>query len=254
MTRTTLRILLLVGAVLAAIAYSGDTIFAQEAAPAADAATALPAEAGKIETVIRLVFGYLDFVTIIIFLLSIVSLTLIIFGAMSARKGAIMPDASVARIRDMISNKQYQELLSFTETDTSFLSKVVNPALKKAPNGYDQMKETMEIAIGEQTADSFRKVEYLNIIGNLGPLLGLLGTVLGMMVAFDQMNRAGGNAAPAQLAIGIATALAHTFLGLFLAIPSLAAYGILRQILDRNTTRASIVAEELLQMMRPAKK
>ena len=52
------------------------------------------------------------------------------------------------------------------------------------------MKEAMETAIGEQTAEQFRKIEYLNIIGNLGPLLGLLGTVLGMIEAFAAMNAA----------------------------------------------------------------
>ena len=61
----------------------------------------------------------------------------------------------------------------------------------------------METALGEQTAEQFRKIEYLNIIGNLGPLLGLLGTVMGMIEAFDQMHRSGGNAKPAELANGI---------------------------------------------------
>ena len=85
------------------------------------------------------------------------------------------------------------------------------------------MKEAMETAIGEQTAEQFRKIEYLNIIGNLGPLLGLLGTVLGMIEAFQDLMAAGGDANPAKLAGGISTALCHTFLGLFLAVPCLAA-------------------------------
>jgi hypothetical protein len=54
------------------------------------------------------------------------------------------------------------------------------------------MKEAMETAIGEQTAEQFRKIEYLNIIGNLGPLLGLLGTVLGMIDAFLALNASRG--------------------------------------------------------------
>jgi biopolymer transport protein ExbB len=109
----------------------------------------------------------------------------------------------------------------------------------------------METSIGEQTAEQFRRIEYLNIIGNLGPLLGLLGTVLGMMEAFDAMNKAGGNASPAQLAGGISKALAHTFLGLFLAVPCLAAFGVLRTIVDRLTVRGALVAEELLLMVKP---
>ncbi len=226
-----------------------DAVFAQEAAAGETAAAAAP-QSGKVATAVKLVFGELDFVTVIIFILSIISSTYIVKCSLQARKETILPEESTARIRDMISNRQFQELIDFTEADPSFVSQVLNPALKRAPK-YDHMKEAMEVAIGEQTADAFRKVEVLNIIGNLGPLLGLLGTVLGMMVAFDQMMQAQGEANPSQLAGGIATALAHTFLGLFLAIPSLAAYGLIRQKLDRNTTRAAIEAEELLQMMRP---
>ena len=115
------------------------------------------------------------------------------------------------------------------------------------------MKEAMETTVGEQTAEQFRKIEYLNIIGNLGPLLGLLGTVLGMIEAFSAMQAAGAaGASPAQLAGGISTALTHTFLGLMLAIPCLAAFGILRTLVDRLTTQAALIAEELLLMMKPS--
>src|SRR4029453_16320989 len=81
--------------------------------------------------------------------------------------------------------------------------------------------------------------------------LGLLGTVLGMIQAFDAMNAAGGQANPAQLAGGISTALTHTFLGLFLAVPCLAAFGVLRTIVDRLTVRAALVSEDLLLMIKP---
>src|SRR5207253_7102619 len=103
-----------------------------------------------------------------------------------------------------------------------------------------------------QTANQFRSIEHLNVIGNLGPLLGLLGTVLGMIEAFQAMNAAGGQANPADLAGGISKALAHTMLGLILAVPCLAAFGILRTTVDRLTTKAALVAEELLLMMRPS--
>src|SRR5439155_11243319 len=98
---------------------------------------------------------------------------------------------------ELISQRQFKELIEYTERDPSFISKALNPALKRAPV-FAAMKEAMETSIGEQTADQFRRIEYLNIIGNLGPLLGLLGTVLGMIQAFTDMNRAGGNATPAE--------------------------------------------------------
>jgi hypothetical protein len=74
-----------------------------------------------------------------------------------------------------------------------------------------------------------------------------------MIEAFNEMNAAGQQGAnPAQLAGGISKALAHTFLGLTLAVPCLACFGVLRTIVDRLTVRGALIAEELLLMVKPA--
>ena len=70
-------------------------------------------------------------------------------------------------------------------------------------------------------------------------------------LAFQGLMAAGGDANPAQLADGISKALCHTFLGLFLAVPCLAAFGVLRTLVDRLTVRGALVAEELLLMIKP---
>ena len=62
----------------------------------------------------------------------------------------------------------------------------------------------------------------------------------------------GGNASPANLAFGISKALVHTMLGLMLAVPCLAAFGFLRTMVDKYTVRASLIAEELLLMIKPS--
>ncbi|HXE56256.1 MAG TPA: MotA/TolQ/ExbB proton channel family protein [Tepidisphaeraceae bacterium] len=202
--------------------------------------------------VFTLIMGHLvDPVFWTIFILSVTAVTLIIQGFIQNRASVFLPEASHNQIRELIGQKKFRELIDFTETDPSFVSKALNPALKRAPS-FSSMKEAMETAIGEQTAEQFRKIEYLNIIGNLGPLLGLLGTVLGMIEAFEAMHAAGGSAKPSELAHGISTALVHTFLGLALAIPCLAAFGVLRTIVDRLTIRGALIAEEMLLMVKPA--
>jgi biopolymer transport protein ExbB len=185
-----------------------------------------------------------------ILILSIFGLTLIIQGFIRNRESVFMPETSTQMIRDMIQTKRFKDLIEFTETDPSFVSRALNPALKRAPS-FSSMKEAMETSIGEQSAEQFRKIEYLNIIGNLGPLLGLLGTVLGMIMAFREMMNQGGKASPADLAGGISTALFHTFAGLALAVPCLACFGILRTLVDRLTVRGALVAEEMLLMVKP---
>jgi biopolymer transport protein ExbB len=211
-------------------------------------ATAASADT-KTEGVFSLVIHHWDFITIVILSLSVIGLTLILQGFMRNRESVFMPESSTNTIRELIQQRKFKELIEFTETDPSFVSKALNPALKRAPS-FTPMKEAMETAIGEQTAEQFRAIEYLNIIGNLGPLLGLLGTVLGMIEAFQQLQGAGG-ANPAKLGAGIATALSHTFMGLFLAVPCLACFGVLRTLVDRLTVRGAMVAEELLLMMKP---
>src|SRR5687768_17197130 len=244
-----LRLAAMPGAVvlIAARGYAQAPAPAPGAAPGADTG----AGAGQRRGVVNLIMGNLDPVFFTIAALSVAGVTLIIQGFIRNRASVYMPPESVNRIRELIAARQFNELLEFTENDPSFVSRALNPALKRAPS-FSSMKEAMETAIGEQTAEQFRRIEYLNIIGNLGPLLGLLGTVLGMIEAFAAMQAAEGNASPAELAGGISRALAHTFLGLFLAVPCLACFGVLRTIVDRLTVRGALVAEELLLMVKPA--
>jgi biopolymer transport protein ExbB len=218
----------------------------------AQSPTTAPAATTTAQTstgIFTLIKDNIDFIFITIAVLSIWGLTLIIQGFLQNRRSVYLPPATIAAIREMIANRRFPDLLSFTESDDSFISRALYPAMKRAPN-FESMKEAMETSLNEQTMDQFRRIEALNIIGNLGPLLGLLGTVWGMIKAFQAMNDKGGSANPADLAGGISTALTHTFLGLFLAVPCLAAFGILRTMVDRLTTDASLTAEDLLLAMK----
>lgn len=206
----------------------------------APAATAAPATTPGVLSIIPF-----DLVTLTVGLLSIAGVTLIIQGFLKNRAAVYMPPDTVAEIRNLISTGQHAKLLELTSQDPSFIAKVLYPAVKRAPS-VTAMKESLETAVSEQTADSFRRIEYLNVIGNLGPLLGLLGTVLGMIQAFIGVQTAGGQANVATLSGGIATALAHTFLGLMLAVPCLACFGILRTIIDRLTVRSALLADDIL--------
>jgi biopolymer transport protein ExbB len=236
----------LLGLLLAAVVVTVGTSFAQT--PPANAPTTPPPTPPGL---ITLILQHVDAVFITIAVLSIAGLTLIIQGFIKNRRSVFLPEISINQMREMISQKRYKELLDYTETDPTFVSRSVNSALKRAPN-FSSMKEAMETTVGEQTAEQFRKIEYLNIIGNLGPLLGLLGTVLGMIEAFSAVSAAKGQADVGQLSFGISTALCHTFLGLILAVPCLAAFGVLRTIVDRLTTHGALIAEELLLMMKPS--
>ena len=189
-------------------------------------------------------------VTITILLCSVLAVTLIVQAFLRVRRQVLLPEESAARIEDLIRRKQFKELIDFTDADDAFVSRALNPALKRAPS-FSGMRDALESSVAEETAEQFRKLDYINILANVGPLLGLLGTVIGIMSAFLEMRRAGGSADVSQLAGGISTALGTTMLGLVLAIPCLVCYGILRNKADRLTQEGALLSEEFLLMIKP---
>ena len=109
----------------------------------------------------------------------------------------------------------------------------------------------LEQAATEVMATRVRRVEILNVIGQVSPMLGLFGTVYGMILAFQSIVSTGGNADPVLLAGGIGTALVTTFWGLVVAIPALAGYAVLRGRLDAALAEALSEAENLVERFRP---
>jgi biopolymer transport protein ExbB len=197
------------------------------------------------------VFITFDWVVLsLLALASIAGIALAIDAMLHIREQRVAPPETTEHLRSLISGKEYKELMDFTSTDTSFVSKALYAAIRRAHLKYPAMREGLETSVGEQTSDLFRRIEPLNVIGNIGPLLGLLGTVLGMIMAFYKLMEKGGVANSADLAGGISTALWHTFFGLFVAIPCLVVYGFYRTKADKISVRAALVAEELLEGLR----
>ncbi len=197
----------------------------------------------------------LDITVIVVLLLcSLGSIALIFDAILHLRESKIAPIETTEHIRSLIDSRQLKELIDFTAADQSFVSKAMQAGIRRAHLGYGAMREALESAVSENSANLFRRIEMLNVIGNIGPLIGLLGTVLGMIEAFNALHHAGGQAKVSDLSVGIATALWHTFGGLAVAIPSLIAFGFFRMRLDKIVSRASVLSEELLESLRPADK
>ena len=110
------------------------------------------------------------------------------------------------------------------------------------------MVVAMEDAADEETARRLRKVDFLNLVGQLAPMAGLFGTVYGMILAFQSIVAAGGNADPVLLAGGIGTALVTTFWGLVVAIPALMGYAVIR---NRILNASEVVIADVAALIRP---
>jgi len=192
-------------------------------------------------------------IIILLVLMSLASIALSIRFALVYRKGQIIPEQSEADIEAMISKKRYREAIEYAMSDDSYLGQVTSAALREASNGYGSMERAIEEEGDAQTTKMLRPLEYLNVLGQVSPMIGLFGTVYGMIVAFQKLVVAG-SPEPSELAGGISTALVTTLWGLVVAIPALSAYSIIRNRVDAFTAEGMLVTERLIATFKPGAK
>ncbi len=190
-----------------------------------------------------------DIFTVLLVLASIAAGTVIVRAIIEIRAARVVPDESERQVRRFLADGNLAGLESFLQRDTSFYGYVLRAGMTAPASDRPAIRNACELAASEQCARWFRKIEPLNVIGNLGPLLGLAGTVWGMVIAFGVLSSAGGQANPADLSGGIAKALFHTLLGLVVAIPSLLVFGLYRSVVDKLCTRAMAVSAELVELL-----
>ncbi|MCB9845407.1 MAG: MotA/TolQ/ExbB proton channel family protein [Phycisphaeraceae bacterium] len=188
-----------------------------------------------------------DFFSVLLILASMLAVGVIARCVIDLRRSVILPDTSVGRLEELADTGRFEELSSFAGRDRSFVSLIVAAGLKGTARG--SMRERAEVVASEQCARWFHRMEPLNVIGNLGPLLGLAGTVWGMILAFNALGASGGQANPGALSLGISKALFHTLLGLLLALPCLAVYGFYRSRLDSMLNEGMTVASGLIERL-----
>ncbi|MCC6676625.1 MAG: MotA/TolQ/ExbB proton channel family protein [Phycisphaerales bacterium] len=189
-----------------------------------------------------------DIFTVLLVTGSVVAVAVIISCAIDIRTSRILPRRSLDTIDDLARGRRWDDLKEFVTRDSSFVGRVLDAAFKSG-GSHQSIHEAAELAASEESARWFRKIELLNIIGNLGPLIGLAGTVWGMILAFTSLGETGGQAGPSDLSLGISKALFHTLLGLCLAIPCLLFFGLYRSKVDRLCTRGMVLCGRLVEQI-----
>jgi biopolymer transport protein ExbB len=186
----------------------------------------------------------------VILFCSFVSLALIIEHIVNIKRDKIVPPQLIDEIEGMFENEEYQEALELCEAEPNFLTNVLAAALPKINSGFETMKMAMDDVGEEEAIKLQQKIGYLSLIGNIAPMLGLFGTVTGMISAFQTIAQKGASVTPADLAGGISQALVTTFLGLFVAIPSMIAYFFFRNKVVRITLEIGAIADDLVERFR----
>jgi len=191
----------------------------------------------------------------VIIAISMVALSLIVQNFMSIRRDRVLPEALIENLDELISGKQINEAHEACIEDGSFLSHIVASGLSQVGSmfGYFDMQNTMQETSERELSKLYRKLEYLAFIGSTSPMLGLLGTVTGMIASFNQIAQTEGAARPSQLAGGISEALITTCLGLIVAIPSMFFTAFFRRRIDSLVAEVEITVEKLMRPFRKAK-
>lgn len=179
-------------------------------------------------------------------LLSFTLVALAVMNLLAARRDNICPDHLVEAFEAHLDEKRYQEAYELAKTDESFLGNVLSAGLAKLSSGYSPAIEAMQEVGEEESMKLEHRLSYLALIGTISPMIGLLGTVHGMIESFQTISDAAGSPDSRKLAAGIATALVTTFAGLLIAIPAIAAYNILRNRIQRLVLDVGITSEGLM--------
>lgn len=180
----------------------------------------------------------------IIIILSVVMIALIGQHLLTLRRTSLIPSGLAEEVHRLLGAGQLDQANEICKQNPSFLSYVLRAGLSETDLGYREVEKGMEEASAEQAARLFRKTEYLNIIGTIAPMLGLLGTVWGMIQAFVPFALKA-NPSVAELAPGISRALVTTLMGLAVAIPALTSFSLLRNRIDELVAEASLIAEHV---------
>jgi biopolymer transport protein ExbB len=182
--------------------------------------------------------------------LSLTAAYLVFEQIMSLRKQELIPPALSDEVRKLVAAGQLEQAIALCRGQPSFLSVVLTHGLNEAEAGWSETEKAMEDALAEQAARLFRRVEYLSVLGNIAPMVGLLGTVTGMLLSFKQVADTEGQAGASQLASGIYQALVTTVVGLIIAIPALGAFAIFRNRVDQLVAEAAYAAHHALSPLK----
>tara|TARA_R110002049_G_scaffold46487_1_gene135189 strand:- start:145297 stop:146163 length:867 start_codon:yes stop_codon:yes gene_type:complete len=215
--------------------HSGLMVLAQSA-PAANGESAGTQPASMMDILFS--GGIVGVVILMVLLaLSIAAAYLVFDQVMTLRRREVIPEGVSDTVRQALLTARQAEADAACRRSPSVLSVVLLSGLAEMDLGWREVEKAVEDSLAEQAARLMRRIEYLSVIGNIAPMVGLLGTVTGMIFAFQQVATTRGAAGAGDLAEGIYQALVTTVGGLVVAIPALAAFAICRNRVD------SLIAE-----------
>ena len=202
------------------------------------------------ESLLSLILRAGGVIGIIIIILSVVAVALIIEHAITISRDKLAPPDIIESIESHLDNNDVQGAYEVCEQSPGYLTNVMAAALPKLSHGFDSMEQAAHDVSEEEAIKLHAKISWLSLLGNIAPLLGLLGTVSGMLSAFGVIERET-NPDPSKLAGGIKEALVTTMLGLTVAVPVMVGFFFFRNRVVKIVLEITAIVEDLLDRFRP---
>ena len=182
----------------------------------------------------------------IFLLISFALVALVMMNVLQIRRDVLLPPDFVDDFESQLDGKDYQGAYNTARDHDSMVARVLTAGLTKLNRGYSEAVEGMQEVGEDENMSLEHRLSYLALIGSIAPMIGLAGTVTGMIVAFDEIANSVSQVEPAKLAGGIQKALWTTLVGLGIAIPAMVAYSVLRNRVSRLVLEVGMVSEGLM--------
>ncbi len=182
--------------------------------------------------------------------MSLVMVYFIVEQLFMLRRRSLLPEGIGRDVANTIRRRGIEQLETHLSGHNDLVRVATVKAVTHGRGDWFRMRNTLSESLQDQAWGLLRKIEWLNIIGNVSPMVGLFGTVFGMIKIFNAIVTAGGQPQPSQLAEGISVALVTTFWGLLIAIPSVTLYGFFKNRIETMISDAVIESEEIVPEIR----
>ena len=185
--------------------------------------------------------------------LSVIMCALIAFYVLTIRRGAVVSDHFMRTADALIRKQDYLGLLAIcnrrNESIASITQKAIDFATKNPTATFDEVREVTESEGQRQASRLSQRITYLADVGAIAPMIGLLGTVIGIVKQFKEISKKDMLAAQMEFSGGTAEALINTAAGLAIAIPSMIIYSIYRGRVNSLISELEAAATHIMALL-----
>ncbi|MGE0708888.1 MAG: MotA/TolQ/ExbB proton channel family protein [Planctomycetota bacterium] len=183
----------------------------------------------------------------VIMLCSVIAMGMSIERGIALKRDNVVPPDVLGQLESLFEEEEYEEAMTVCEAHPCFLTNVIAAGLPKIGTSYEYISDAMSEVADFEATKMQQSISYINLIVTLSPMLGLFGTVYGMIGAFNTIATSPTPPTPAQLAGGIQQALVTTCQGIFVAIMFSPVYFYFRNKVQRMILEVSAISDELME-------